>query len=169
MRIAGTQSSRRSRASAESNATSVPVSAHLVRQFHEAFDVPILENPSIPAINRVELRRRLITEEFREVMAELDRIVARHHRYSQASQVLNDVARLAKELSDLRYVIWGTDLEFGIPSHEVDVAVHMSNMSKLGADGQPVRRHDGKVIKGPNYYEPDIIAALGIIEGSTAS
>jgi predicted HAD superfamily Cof-like phosphohydrolase len=45
--------------------------------------------------------------------------------------------------------------------------VHRSNMSKLGPDGRPVRRHDGKVLKGPNYREADVLTAMGIIEGST--
>ena len=140
----------------------------LVREFHEAFDIPILDGPNVPAIQRVKLRRRLLREEWEETDVEFQRIIDRHSRYRSATEVYADLARLAKELSDVRYVAWGADLEFGIPSDVVDLAVHRSNMSKLGPDGKPIRRHDGKVQKGPGYYEPDIIAALGILEGSTA-
>ena len=140
----------------------------LVRQFHEAFDIPILGSPTIPDVKRVELRRRLLEEEWQEADAEFAHILdgLRTGRYDRASLVYDDVAKLAKELADVRYVAWGADLEFGIPSHEIDLVVHLSNMSKLGRDGRPVRRHDGKVVKGPDYYEPDILAAFGIIEGS---
>jgi predicted HAD superfamily Cof-like phosphohydrolase len=146
----------------------------LVREFHEAFDLPILSYPTIPAIQRVELRRRLIQEEYREVDVEFERIVQRlasgvHNPggYSRAIQVYEDIARLAKELSDVRYVVEGAELEFGIPGEAVYAEVHASNMSKLGPDGRPVRRHDGKVLKGPNYRHADVLSAIGIIEGET--
>ena len=139
----------------------------LVREFHESFDIPILGQPSIPDIKRVQLRQRLLREEFKEADAEFDIIIANWFSYVHASEVYHDLTKLAKELSDVRYVAWGADLEFGIPSDAVDLAVHKSNMSKLGPDGRPIRRHDGKVIKGPNYYEPDLLPVLGIIEGST--
>jgi predicted HAD superfamily Cof-like phosphohydrolase len=138
-----------------------------VREFHEAFDIPILGSPAIPDIKRVLLRQRLLAEEYHEADDEFQRIIDRWFEYTNAIDVYRDIARLAKELSDVRYVAWGADLEFGIPSGAVDLAVHKSNMSKLGPDGRPVRRHDGKVIKGPNYYEPNILETIGIIEGST--
>ena len=137
----------------------------LVREFHEAFDIPILGQPSIPDYKRVKLRRRLLQEEFKEADAEFDRILLRWHDYKRAMDVYEDIARLAKELSDVRYVAWGADLEFGIPSEAVDLSVHRSNMSKLGPDGRPVRRHDGKVLKGPNYHEANVLNAIGIYEG----
>lgn len=139
-----------------------------VREFHAAFDIPSLDHPTIPAVDRVRLRQRLLYEEWKEADDEFVRILARYNHYTQAVEVYTDLARLAKELADIRYVAWGADLEFGIPSGAVDLAVHKSNMSKLGADGRPVRRHDGKVLKGPSYYEANIIEALGIIEGSTS-
>ncbi len=140
----------------------------LVREFHEAFEVPIKDAPTIPYINRVRLRRRLIGEEFAEVMEEFDRIEAHLTRnpYTRAHQVYQDIARLAKELSDLRYVIEGCELEFGIPGDAVYAEVHRSNMSKL-VDGKPQRRHDGKVLKGPNYTEADVLVAIGVMEGDT--
>lgn len=146
----------------------------LVREFHIAFDIPVKECPTIPYIHRVMLRQRLIQEEFREVDAEFDRITSklRHgvpspYGYSAAQQVYTDIARLAKELSDLRYVCEGAELEFGIPSDAVYAEVHRSNMSKLGADGKPVRRYDRKVLKGPNYEEANVLRAMGITEGDS--
>lgn len=143
----------------------------LVREFHEAFDLPVKDSPTIPDIRRVELRRRLIQEEFREVDEEFERIVGRLSAgtYSHARQVYVDIARLAKELSDLRYVVEGSELEFGIPTERVYAEVHRSNMSKLGPDGKPVRRHDGKVLKGPDYTEADVLSIVAYIEGEAES
>jgi predicted HAD superfamily Cof-like phosphohydrolase len=139
----------------------------LVREFHIAFGIPVKDGPTIPYRDRVQLRRRLIQEEFEEVMKEFDRIEHRLERglYTSVKPVLDDVARLAKELSDLRIVCEGTELEFGIPGDEVYAEVHRSNMSKLGPDGTPVRRHDGKVLKGPNYEEANVLIAMGVVEG----
>lgn len=143
----------------------------LVREFHRAFGIPIKDAPTIPHLDRVLLRQRLIQEEYEEVMDEFARITTRlrsgngPHGYQAASMVYQDIARLAKELSDLRIVCEGTELEFGIPGEVVYEEVHRSNMSKLGRDGRPIRRHDGKVLKGPNYFEADVLVALGVIEG----
>lgn len=139
----------------------------VVDPFHRAFGIPIKTSPTIPDIKRVKLRRRLISEEFEEVIAEFDRILARYDTYDQAAEVYADIARLAKELSDLRFTIYGTDLEFGIPTDSVDKENLRSQMSKLGEDGQPIRRHDGKVLKGPDYTPADTLTAIGIIEGTT--
>lgn len=139
----------------------------LVREFHIAFDIPVKDAPTIPYLDRVLLRRRLIQEEYTEVMLEFDRIEQRLDRgaYRSAHTVYEDIARLAKELSDLRVVCEGTELEFGIPGEAVYAEVHRSNMSKLDEDGRPLRRHDGKVLKGPNYFEADVLRVLGIVEG----
>lgn len=143
----------------------------LVQKFHEAFDIPVKESPTIPYIDRVRLRRRLIEEEFAEVMEEFDRIERRltgknnARPYEHAMEVYHGISYLAKELADLRIVCEGTELEFGIPGDEVYAEVHRSNMSKLGTDGQPVRRHDGKVLKGPNYEEADVLTVLGVVDG----
>jgi predicted HAD superfamily Cof-like phosphohydrolase len=60
----------------------------------------------------------------------------------------------------MAYVIYGTACEYGIPLDAVLDEVHRSNMSKLGADGRPVYRTDGKVLKGPAFRPPDIAAVL---------
>jgi predicted HAD superfamily Cof-like phosphohydrolase len=140
----------------------------LVRQFHLAFDIPVQERPTIPYVDRVRLRRDLIIEEYKEVMVEFalieDRLAQRH--YQSAAVVYRDLSHLAKELADLRYVGEGAELEFGIPGQAVYEEVHRSNMSKLGKDGRPIRRWDGKVLKGPDYHEADILSVLGVVEGS---
>ena len=60
------------------------------------------------------------------------------------------------------YVIYGMALELGIPMADVLAEVQASNLSKLGADGRPIYREDGKVLKGPNFFNPDIPRALGL-------
>ena len=65
-------------------------------------------------------------------------------------------AALLKELCDLQYVLSGFAVTFGLPFDEAFKRVHESNMSKLGPDGNPVYREDGKVLKGPNYKKPDL-------------
>ena len=89
------------------------------------------------------LRQCLIMEEAGEVYDELDR------------PVLNRVA-LTKELVDLLYVIYGTAEQLNLPVNEAFYRVHRSNMSKLGEDGKPIYREDGKVLKGPNYEQPNL-------------
>jgi len=63
---------------------------------------------------------------------------------------------IVKELVDVLYVTYGTLAAMGIDANEAFKRVHESNMSKLGDDGFPIRRHDGKVLKGPNYKEPNL-------------
>jgi predicted HAD superfamily Cof-like phosphohydrolase len=84
---------------------------------------------------------RLLREEFDEVVEAL---------YNGGK------APLAKEIADLLYVTYGLAATYGIHIDEVFNRVHESNMSKLGEDGKPVYRNDGKVLKGPNYKEPEI-------------
>jgi len=61
---------------------------------------------------------------------------------------------LLKELADLVYVVYGTAVSLGLNLDEALERVHESNMSKLGEDGKPIYREDGKVLKGSNYKEP---------------
>jgi predicted HAD superfamily Cof-like phosphohydrolase len=72
-----------------------------------------------------------------------------------------DVVGVADALADIVYVAYGTAHVYGIDLDAVLDEVHASNMTKLGADGRPVRRADGKVLKGPHYRPPDIAAVLG--------
>lgn len=115
-----------------------------VREFHETFGVPVLASPCIPA-DRVKLRLDILDEERCELSEALE---------------AGDVVEVADALTDMAYLIYGTALEFGIDLNACFAEVHRSNMSKLGADGKPIYREDGKVMKGPNYSPPDLSAAL---------
>ena len=84
----------------------------------------------------IQLRFRLIQEEFKELMES------------------QDPDNMIKELCDLVYVILGTFVAFGWDFDKAFKRVHESNMSKLGPDGKPVYREDGKIMKGPNYKPP---------------
>jgi predicted HAD superfamily Cof-like phosphohydrolase len=116
-----------------------------VRQFHRAFghalDTPFNPSYSDADHEKACLRLRLMDEEMCEV---------------EEAMYSGTKAELAKELADLLYVIYGTAATYGIPIDEVFNRVHESNMSKLGEDGKPVYRNDGKVLKGPNYKEPNM-------------
>lgn len=75
----------------------------------------------------------------------------------------NDVVEMADALGDMLYILCGTILEHGM-QHKIEEVFHeiqRSNMSKLGEDGKPIYREDGKVLKGPNYFKPDIAGILG--------
>lgn len=118
-----------------------------VRKFHSAFghalDRGMLNNPlDLSGFELAELRMRLIKEEVKEVEDEI--------------YLSDNKQKLAKELADLLYVTYGLAATYGIPIDEVFTRVHESNMSKLGADGKPIFRNDGKVLKSSNYVEPSM-------------
>lgn len=112
--------------------------AVLVREFHDAFGV----ERGVTDQNR-ELRARLIAEEAQEAVEAL-----------KAEPL--DREAVAKELADLLVVTYGTADVLGIDLGEAFRRVHESNMSKLGPDGTPVRRPDGKILKGPSYQPPNL-------------
>lgn len=111
-----------------------------VHEFHEKFNVR--PNPQWEP-DPIDLRITLIIEELTEFLKE-------------ANKNTPDKVKTAKELADLLYVTFGMADSLGIPIDEVFRRVHESNMSKLGPDGKPVYREDGKVLKGPNYKEPNL-------------
>jgi len=67
-----------------------------------------------------------------------------------------DIVEVADALTDLLYVVYGAGHAFGIDLDECFMEVHESNMSKLGEDGKPIYREDGKVLKGPGYFPPNL-------------
>ena len=74
----------------------------------------------------------------------------------------NDLVEVADALGDMLYILCGTIIEHGM-QHKIDEIfseIQNSNMSKLGDDGNPIYREDGKVLKGPNYFKPDIKGIL---------
>lgn len=118
-----------------------------VKAFTLAMGQPVGEDISDAAnINLLRLRQELIAEEVDEVVAEVPYL----------KKIDLDPAALTKELADLLYVTYGFAVTFGLPIDEVFERVHRSNMSKLGDDGKPIYREDGKVLKGPNYEKPNL-------------
>ena len=126
----------------------------LVARFHHAMELDV---ESQPRISLIKLRRSLLREEFDEVMEALDAIEMEIIRGKKGTK--KHWANLLKELADLQYVLSGTVISFSPIASNFTPAfnrVHASNMSKLGYDGKPVYRQDGKVTKGPNYKEPKL-------------
>jgi predicted HAD superfamily Cof-like phosphohydrolase len=117
----------------------------LVHDFHEAFGQPVRTKPQNIPFKETTLRRALITEELQELREAHD---------------AGDIVGIADALADLLYVVYGTAVVHGIDIDQVFYEVHRSNMSKLGLDGKPVMRADGKVLKGPTYSPPDIAGVL---------
>jgi predicted HAD superfamily Cof-like phosphohydrolase len=98
----------------------------------------------------LNLQQNLIDEEHLEVA----------HAYLDLKEdITNKRARehLLKEDADLLYVLWQRAVTFGWDLQTAFNRVHASNMSKLGEDGKPIRREDGKILKGPNYFVPSLI------------
>lgn len=118
----------------------------IVREWHEAFDVPVQDAPVIPD-GRVQMRLAILEEEVAELRAAVE---------------AGDMVEVLDALCDIQYVLDGTFLEFGLHGlkDQAMAEVHASNMSKLGADGRPVLREDGKVLKGPSFFPPDLARIL---------
>lgn len=123
----------------------------VVREFHEAFglDAPNVI-PCPPSEDLIRLRMRLVREEFDEVMEEFAFLLKPAVRRDVDGNLLV-MSRLLKELCDLRYVVEGAAVAFGLPIDAAYAEVHRSNMSKLGANGKPIYDAGGKVMKGPGY------------------
>lgn len=120
----------------------------MVKEFHEVYGQEKNDSVSIDAIKTFKnLRLSLIEEEHHEIEKEL-------------WTVNPDPVAVAKELTDLLYVVYGTGVTFGIDLDKCFSEVHKSNMSKLGEDGKPIYRNDGKVLKGPNYKPVDLKRVL---------
>ena len=117
----------------------------LVEEFMTAFGQDVEKVASMPDRKTAMLRLKLILEEYEE----LETAVEEHH-----------LVGIADALTDILYVTYGAGHAFGIDLDECFKEVHESNMSKLGPDGKPIYRDDGKVMKGPDYREPDLRKVL---------
>lgn len=117
--------------------------ANKVREFMEAFDQEVKKKPEWPDADTVNLRVDLIEEEYDELKQAV---------YSYDGTITD----VADALCDILYVVYGMAHSYGIDIDECFREVHVSNMSKLGEDGKPIYREDGKVVKGPNYRPPDL-------------
>lgn len=143
----------------------------LVEQFHATYAMPnrliMAEEPTVD-IDRIDMRMGLIGEEFAELMGAVYGPAARAHieeAFAHASTLddkKRDVVESADALADLIYVIYGMAIECGINLDKVLAEVQASNLSKLMPDGSVKLREDGKVLKGPNFFEPNVARALGM-------
>ena len=124
-----------------------------VEQFHRAMNLPV--NTAFNA-DLLRLRKRLLQEEMDELFQELDRATK---CVEQGQSVPHDLFEsICKEAADVQYVLSGLSVSFGLPIEIAFQITHESNMSKLGPEGKPIYRPDGKIMKGPNYHKPDLHA-----------
>lgn len=122
-----------------------------VEQFSRAMNLPV-NVPFSPDL--LTLRKRLLQEEIDELFAELDSAIVLTQKGEDISQELFE--NICKEAADVQYVLSGLGVSFGLPIEQAFDLTHESNMSKLGPDGKPIYREDGKIMKGPNYHKPDL-------------
>lgn len=120
----------------------------LVAQCHQAMELDI---DGAYTVSLLRLRQCLINEEVNELNVEINQLIAEVEQNGTPSKETK--AKMFKELADLQYVVSGMVVALGIPMEEVFARVHESNMSKL-VDGKPLKRADGKFLKGPNYKKP---------------
>ena len=119
-----------------------------VKIFHEVYNLSYKDSPVADiGIDKINLRFKLMEEENQE--------------YFEAAKN-NDIVEVADALGDMLYILCGTIIEHGMQDkiEEIFDEIQKSNMSKLGEDGKPIYRNDGKVMKGPNYFKPNISEIL---------
>lgn len=152
-----------------------------VKAFHKLYGMPILrpaeaaEDFSHITPERLGMRFNLIVEEFKELCEAMDiradiqfSYMNEDEKWVQADNIVDaitntenrDLPDVADACEDLKYVITGFELEVGIDPHAVLEEVQASNMTKMGDDGLPLKRADGKILKGPSYVEADAEKAL---------
>ena len=112
-----------------------------VKTFMQTFDQEVKSKPSFSTEKINELRYNLIKEELDEFKQALEN---------------KDLLEVADALTDILYVTYGAGHAFGIDLDSCFEEVQNSNMSKLGKDGKPIYNDAGKVMKGPNFYKPDL-------------
>ena len=116
-----------------------------VQEFHETYGLPVEARQTTGQEQTKTLRINLLQEELDELKEALAQ---------------DDILETLDALVDLQYVLDGAFLSFGLQDVKADAfnEVHRSNMSKLGEDGQPIRREsDGKILKGPRYFKPNLM------------
>ena len=112
-----------------------------VKKFMKTFGQEVREKPGFPDDKITSLRYDLITEEIGELKEAMEN---------------KDIKEVADALTDILYVTYGAGHAFGIDLDKCFQEVQDSNMSKLGSDGKPIYNEKGKVMKGPNYFKPDL-------------
>jgi predicted HAD superfamily Cof-like phosphohydrolase len=121
----------------------------MVREFMNAFEQEVKTKTEMPDKETQVLRYALIHEELNEFVDAMKK---------------EDLVEVADALTDLLYVVYGAGHAFGIDLDKCFAEVQHSNMSKLGEDGKPIYRDDGKVMKGPNFSEPQLKECLNLGE-----
>ena len=112
-----------------------------VKEFMNTFGQEVKNNAEFPNEKIIELRKRLIDEEFNELKEAIED---------------NNIIEVADALTDILVVTYGAGAAFGINLDKCFEEVHKSNMSKLSEDGKPIYNEIGKVMKGPNYFKPNL-------------
>jgi predicted HAD superfamily Cof-like phosphohydrolase len=112
-----------------------------VRKFMKTFGQEVKEKAGFPDDKIISLRYDLIAEELSEFKLAVEN---------------KDIKEIADALTDILYVTYGAGHAFGINLDKCFQEVQNSNMSKLGTDGKPIYNDKGKVMKGPNYFKPDL-------------
>ena len=112
-----------------------------VKTFMQTFDQEVKSKPSFSTEKINKLRVNLIKEELSELTEAMNN---------------KDLLEVADALTDILYVTYGAGIAFGIDLDKCFEEVQKSNMSKLGDDGKPIYNEHGKVMKGPNYFKPDL-------------
>jgi predicted HAD superfamily Cof-like phosphohydrolase len=142
-----------------------------VSEFHRVYEQEIGDKPAVPSDEVVRLRVRLIAEEFCEMLEAiypvtsgagcwLDDVRSSIVTLVAKAAPAPDLPELVDAWGDLAYVIEGSNLAFGVDSGPVVAAIHAANMAKLGPDGKPLKRADGKIIKPSTWSPPDIASEL---------
>ena len=112
-----------------------------VKIFMKTFGQEVKEKAEFPSNKITSLRYDLINEELEELKEAINK---------------KDIKEVADALTDILYVTYGAGHAFGINLDKCFKEVQNSNMSKLGNDGKPIYNDKGKVMKGPNYFKPDL-------------
>ena len=112
-----------------------------VKKFMETFGQEVRIEASFPKDKIIRLRLDLIREELSELKEAIEK---------------KDIKEVADALTDILYVTYGAGHAFGINLDKCFEEVQNSNMSKLGSDGKPIYNEQGKVMKGPDYFKPDL-------------
>ena len=118
-----------------------------VKTFMNTYGQEVKDSPKFPDSKIVQLRIDLIQEELNELKEAINN---------------NDIVEVADALTDILYVTYGAGHSFGVNLDSCFDEVQRSNMSKLGEDGKPIYNEHGKVMKGPNYFVPNLKKIIGL-------
>ena len=117
----------------------------MVHKFNKTYEVPVHENPTVPTEDQMDAMYSMIQEEVIELCDAMD---------------AKDPIGIADACADIIYITAQQMAKYGYPVDALLAEVQRSNMSKLGEDGKPIFREDGKVLKGPKFSPPDIAKVL---------